>query len=764
MRSQLQKLRTDQRGIVLVMALMLMGLMAALASSYAIMVRSDTILRGAAGQDRTAFYAAEAGLNKGMAEFGNMFSNYQLPTGSDFSLRTTSFNTRTVNYQLSPVVEFNPCPPGTNNEDCFTRIPPGERFAGLNTIPYVYRVRSTSLNGQGDKEAELGGEFTVNHIPIFQFLAFFSGDLEIQPALDMTGAGRVHTNSDMYLAPGGGTTTIRDQPPSITTVQVSAGGRIYRKRKETGACSGSVQITPLIDADHDNLLDGPPLPLSCPGSGYISASTIANYQGAVADQVTSIEIPAPGIIDRGTGNLYWDRADLRIVLRLDQSPTTISFGAADLCPGNSFIPAAATSPALYPIEVQNADGSQNTTKTRALWRFMCERRGSIFYNDVPTDTSNPNFRTSYNPNFLSSNDRVYRRAGEDTNGDGIVDYNRAGGVTNSDRNDDVCPISNPSAPASARPWWAPDDCPWPHTTIPTSSWFRGTDYRRGGFLNKRENKWMYLLNVNIRALIDWNGANSGVLFVSNDTTDGGLIFHLSVQGPNSNSTSNNYGVRVFDSADLNTTNVAFSPSATDPTGLTIVSDQAVYVQGNYNSRDWAPAAVLSDSINVLSQAWETPAIIGAATYRNDHKSSRTLSSNARDVLATDGPAPCGGGLACGSFSGATSLQVNAAFISGVDNTVAGGGSNQYGGGLQNYPRMHEDWNGRTLNYLGSFVSLGTPRRVNGIWCCNGDSYGRYNPPTRNWSYDARFEQVQNLPPLTPKFTYVQQRMYTRFYQ
>jgi hypothetical protein len=286
------------------------------------------------------------------------------------------------------------------------------------------------------------------------------------------------------------------------------------------------------------------------------------------------------------------------------------------------------------------------------------------------------------------------------------------------------------------------------------------DYRRGGFLNKRENKWMYLLNVNVRALIDWNGANAGVLFASNDTTDGGLIFHLSVQGPDSTVAANNYGVRVFDSADLNTTNVAFAPGAADPTGLTIVSDQAVYVQGNYNSRDWVPAAILSDSINVLSQAWEVPNGI----YVNDYKSSQTLSSGRRDVLATDGPAPCGGGLACGSFSNATSLQINAAFISGVDNTTPGGGSSQYGGGLQNYPRMHEDWTDRTLNYLGSFVSLGEARHVNGIWCCNGDSYDRYNPPVRDWSYDSRFELVQNLPPLTPKFTYVQQRMYTRFYQ
>ena len=151
---------------------------------------------------------------------------------------------------------------------------------------------------------------------------------------------------------------------------------------------------------------------------------------------------------------------------------------------------------------------------------------------------------------------------------------------------------------------------------------------------------------------------------------------------------------------------------------------------------------------------------------NDHKTSQTLASNRRDVPPTDANSSgaCGGGLPCGSFSNATSLQINAAFISGVDNTTPGGGSNQYGGGLQNYPRMHEDWTSRTLNYLGSFVSLGEARHVNGIWCCNGDSYDRYNPPVRDWSYDSRFELVQNLPPLTPKFTYVQQRMYTRFYQ
>lgn len=40
----------------------------------------------------------------------------------------------------------------------------------------------------------------------------------------------------------------------------------------------------------------------------------------------------------------------------------------------------------------------------------------------------------------------------------------------------------------------------------------------------------------------------------------------------------------------------------------------------------------------------------------------------------------------------------------------------------------------------------------------------YDPPDRPWDYDIDFNQVERLPPLTPKITYVQQLLYTRFYK
>ena len=80
-----------------------------------------------------------------------------------------------------------------------------------------------------------------------------------------------------------------------------------------------------------------------------------------------------------------------------------------------------------------------------------------------------------------------------------------------------------------------------------------------------------------------------------------------------------------------------------------------------------------------------------------------------------------------------------AFLAGVDRTTPG----TYNGGLENYPRFHEDWGGLTLAYRGSFVSLGTPRHNTGPWCGTGAGCNIYNPPARNWDYDTDFQSVAN---------------------
>ena len=738
--STLQSLRS-QRGAALFTSLVLMSALGALAAAYAMNVRANIALSGVSAVRRSAFYAAEAGLNVGITSFSNIFRNSGVPYGLDFE-QTLTFEGKTAHIQMLESEGCAPCPA--------TQIPDGEVFGGLNTIPYRYVVQSTSQVPPGDSSAHVAGEFDIHNIPIFQFLAFIDSHLFVMPLPDMELHGRLHTNSDLYIQPDNDL-TIEDEPPDMPNVQITSAGDIYRggrKYNSSWRCWGNTVIDKLDDVvPPEDDLD--PQTLNCPGNtNPLSASTIAQWNGSIKDHVRNIITPPVSIIDHGSGE-YWQRADLRIVLNLNSVPAPVDFSIAGLCPGGPGD--TLVSPALFPIEVHSSGGVIDLPKTLQLRRFMCERRGAIFYNDIPLNPPTPpsgNFvvpqsANSYAPPF-ARNERVYRRIGEDTSGDGNID--------NWDSNIDAC-----AGGSGAEPWWNPATCPWPNNAPLQSSWFRDVDYRRGGFWNHREEQWMYLLNVNVRALIEWNQVNGDPLFPHDDTSDGGLVFFLTVLGPQTNAAINNYGVRIFDSADLDRLDTTFTPGVVDPTGITIVSDQSAIIEGNYNTKDKFPAAVLADAIWILSQGWEVP--LGG--FRNDLKSVFNLSTNIRDVPTQDSP---GGPSGRASFT--NSLGINTALLFGLGPSTRD--PDWYNGGLENFPKFLESWRSRVFSYDGSFVSLGEPQHKRSNWecgsgnSCNGS--GVYDPPIRAYDYDTDFNQIENLPPMTPKVVYVQQRIYTRIYE
>jgi len=103
MQHSLRVLWADQRGIVLVLALMMMALLSALAAAYAMLIRADTVLRGAAGRERKGFYAAEAGLNSSMAGVRSDFNNYVVPTARSNTITINSgAQLRTVTSEITP--------------------------------------------------------------------------------------------------------------------------------------------------------------------------------------------------------------------------------------------------------------------------------------------------------------------------------------------------------------------------------------------------------------------------------------------------------------------------------------------------------------------------------------------------------------------------------------------------------------------------------------------------------------------------------------
>jgi len=666
----------NNRGMALIGVLIALALLMSLAVSLAFSVNSDTELRGAFSSSVTGFYAAESGLNKGMGEYKNIFLAYNVPSGSDFDSHSFEMGTRDVTYKLTP---------RAGNPQTVV-IPSGELFSGLNAIQYRYIVNSNSVAVTGDQEAAVGAEFLVGYIPLFQFVAFYTNDLEIAPGPQMNLEGRVHTNANLYLNADSGPLNVRDNPANgVHTVQVSAGGDIYRGRKRADQCQGTVNVDMLQDTVAPfNDLDPRTLPCNGGGTRKVPVSELSQWHGSMISNIDNIAVPQPDIIKRGSG-AYWAHADLRIVLQVNSPPP-------------------------HTIEVQDASGNVDAALTAQLMAFTAD----AVWNQGLVGGRGPSTYQGTHPIFYTA---VPRQGG----GCGCSDGNPVCQNTNVN-----CYV--PPLPASRA------------NVYDANMNFALNDYRRGGFYNWREQKWMLLLNVNVRDLLLWNKQNGNPFFDPADSTDGGIVIFASVEGPDSD-TINNYGVRVFGSANLPIPG-GIGVSA-DPTGLTVVSDQAIYVLGDFNrgpinvgDLPRQPASLIGDSVNVLSNNFWNPACAGVLC--RDGQSARGLSDSSRN---------------------ATSTNVNAAFLGGVDTTPAGFTGN-YNGGLENYPRFHEDWGGQSLNYQGSFVSLGEPDHVDGAWCGTGSGCNIYNPPARNWNFDPAFNDAANLPPLTPRFVYVQQVLFT----
>lgn len=189
-------------------------------------------------------------------------------------------------------------------------------------------------------------------------------------------------------------------------------------------------------------------------------------------------------------------------------------------------------------------------------------------------------------------------------------------------------------------------------------------------------------------------------------------------------------------------------------GLTVASQNAIYIQGDYNTGATSgsgasavpsnssgnpnntatptvagytrkPAAVIGDAVMLLSNAW------------SDENSSLSIGQRM-----------------------ASNTTYNTALISGVmpSGYEPGGAAAQYGysGGANNYPRFLENWSGRTCTYFGSMVQLFTSTSFTGRW----DTGNIYNPPVRCWNFDPNF--TDNPPPGSIDAVYVTRGRWSRY--
>jgi hypothetical protein len=219
------KAKGDQRGVALVAAVITVFSAGALLS-VVVTLAAASDKRAAVSVDASqARFLAEGALEVATRQTQVLIANWQTPTS--LVVDTAEIAGQDVLYSIEP--------------NGFVQIV--TQTSGIKDFALGYELQAQAA--VGDAVQRVRRIIRASATPIFQFAVFYTDELEVHPGPNMTLGGRVHSNSDMYLAPNGSTLT-------MNTNYVRAVGGIYRHRKNAvSASNGTVRIRKWVDNPFD---------------------------------------------------------------------------------------------------------------------------------------------------------------------------------------------------------------------------------------------------------------------------------------------------------------------------------------------------------------------------------------------------------------------------------------------------------------------------------------------------------------------------------
>jgi hypothetical protein len=198
--------RKAEGGIALITVLLLLTLLSAIAVALVYKVNHEQHLQGADSGNTVAYYGAEAGMEKMMADLSLLYTQKAAPTNCDIvALQATPPNAAAVGTTYREYIYNVPPPPGGGCAAPPTNVQTisSGSNAGLQAQIVRLNLQVTADSPAGD-EARLIRNVEVAEIPVFQFGVFSQSDLSYFPGPDFNFAGRVQTNGNLFLAEGGG--------------------------------------------------------------------------------------------------------------------------------------------------------------------------------------------------------------------------------------------------------------------------------------------------------------------------------------------------------------------------------------------------------------------------------------------------------------------------------------------------------------------------------------------------------------------------------
>lgn len=212
-------------------------------------------------------------------------------------------------------------------------------------------------------------------------------------------------------------------------------------------------------------------------------------------------------------------------------------------------------------------------------------------------------------------------------------------------------------------------------------------------------------------------------------------------------------------------------NATNVTGgLTIASPNPVYIQGDYNTGSTTTGSFGSGTFAVTNQ----PPSNGSSAYPSGTSApnpvstvSGTAYTRQASVIAADAVTILSNSWADSTSNAAltsrnpTNTTINTAIVAGnvptafVDNHFSN--STVYSGGIENFPRLLENWSGNNLTIYGSFALLYNSMQAVQPWQNTGNYY---NAPNRRWFFDTTLQNY-NPPGFPAAYTYTRGRWSTK---
>lgn len=331
-------------------------------------------------------------------------------------------------------------------------------------------------------------------------------------------------------------------------------------------------------------------------------------------------------------------------------------------------------------------------------------------------------------------------------------------------------IRDPSDPPSLRfqkfDWKVPETSParFVNGVSPSRpTWITGPRV----FFDRREDRWVKVWDFDM------------ALFIASGRSDS--IFYLadSVLMPTDTGNTRKYLLNAF-----RIVNATYLPR-----NMSIASANPIYIQGNFNlanpsgtcrraqdtpgsvpaDQKYCNAQIAADAVTLLSPNWPNLSRKAMGAHTNATMSGsleQSIDTNAYrwtnyrynsgwDTTYSNEPTTG----SAGSYSG--SIRVNAAIFTGNKPSKASAlppinysqsvYEDRYEGGWHNTIRFLEDLSASTVTFNGSFVCMwkAATRGLDTSSSTISIKGGHYNPPARNWGFDPRFKDLNNMPPGTP---------------